>query len=151
MPISFSAGVDNQNFPDCVALGFTPVTTCTDLLRPGGYGRLPKYLERLEERMRGPECSLLALCDGRVARALPLAQDHKRIGEGDTGANTGGMGAYAPAPVPHDAADLVATFVQPILDHFAATGTPYVACGKCENSSVANVDVNGPLLPDRNS
>ena len=52
VPISFSAGVDGQNFPDCVALGFTPITTCTDLLRPGGYGRLPAYLSRLEERMR---------------------------------------------------------------------------------------------------
>ena len=80
----------------------------------------------LEERMTGPECTLLALCDGRTAVALPLAQDHKRIGEGDTGPNTGGMGAYAPAPVPYDAADLVATFVQPVLDHLAATGTPYV-------------------------
>ena len=76
--------------------------------------------------MHGPECSLLALCDGRIARPLPLAQDHKRIGEGDTGPNTGGMGAYAPAPVPYDADDLVATFVQPVLDHFAAAGTPYV-------------------------
>jgi putative selenate reductase len=52
VPISFSAGVDGQNFSDCVALGFTPITTCTDLLRPGGYGRLPAYLLRLEERMR---------------------------------------------------------------------------------------------------
>ena len=52
VPISFSAGVDARNFPDCVALGFTPITTCTDLLRPGGYGRLPAYLSRLEERMR---------------------------------------------------------------------------------------------------
>ncbi len=52
VPISFSAGVDSRNFADCVALGFTPITTCTDLLRPGGYGRLPAYLERLEERMR---------------------------------------------------------------------------------------------------
>jgi putative selenate reductase len=52
VPISFSAGVDNQNFADCAALGFTPITTCTDLLRPGGYGRLPRYLENLEERMR---------------------------------------------------------------------------------------------------
>jgi phosphoribosylamine--glycine ligase/phosphoribosylaminoimidazole synthetase len=80
----------------------------------------------LEERLSGPECSLLALCDGRHAVALPLAQDHKRIGEGDTGPNTGGMGAYAPAPVPHDPNDLVGTFVQPILDYFASAGTPYV-------------------------
>jgi putative selenate reductase len=52
VPISFSAGVDNQNFAECAALAFTPITTCTDLLRPGGYGRLPAYLLRLEERMR---------------------------------------------------------------------------------------------------
>ena len=80
----------------------------------------------LEERLTGPECSLLALCDGVRAVALPLAQDHKRLGEGDTGPNTGGMGAYAPAPVPYGADELVAQFVQPVLDHFAAAGTPYV-------------------------
>lgn len=80
----------------------------------------------LEERMVGAECSLLALCDGTTAIALPIAQDHKRIGEGDTGPNTGGMGAYAPAPIPHEPAELVATFVQPILDYFAQVGTPYV-------------------------
>jgi phosphoribosylamine--glycine ligase/phosphoribosylaminoimidazole synthetase len=80
----------------------------------------------LEERMTGPECSLLALCDGRRAVALPLAQDHKRIGEGDSGPNTGGMGAYAPAPFPFSGGELLATFVQPVLDHLAAAGTPYV-------------------------
>ena len=80
----------------------------------------------LEERIFGPECSLLALCDGTRSVALPLAQDHKRIGEGDTGPNTGGMGAYAPAPVPYDPADLLTTFVQPVVDHFAAAGTPYI-------------------------
>ncbi|MEM9515391.1 MAG: phosphoribosylamine--glycine ligase [Actinomycetota bacterium] len=80
----------------------------------------------LEERLRGPECSLLALCDGNSAVALPLAQDHKRIGEGDTGPNTGGMGAYAPAPVPYSADELLATFVQPVLDHLRDSGTPYV-------------------------
>ena len=80
----------------------------------------------LEERLSGAECSLLALCDGRTALALPLAQDHKRIGEGDTGPNTGGMGAYAPAPVGVEPATLVATFVQPVLDHLARSGTPYV-------------------------
>ena len=80
----------------------------------------------LEERLRGPECSLLALCDGTTAVALPLAQDHKRIGEGDVGPNTGGMGAYAPAPVPFTGQELTGKFVQPVLDHFAAAGTPYV-------------------------
>jgi len=53
LPVSFSAGVDSRNFADCVALGLCPITTCTDLLRPGGYGRLPAYLRNLEERMRG--------------------------------------------------------------------------------------------------
>jgi putative selenate reductase len=53
VPLSFSAGVDNRNFADCVALGLAPVTVCSDLLKPGGYSRLPKYLENLAERMRG--------------------------------------------------------------------------------------------------
>ncbi|MFZ8877212.1 MAG: phosphoribosylamine--glycine ligase, partial [Ilumatobacteraceae bacterium] len=80
----------------------------------------------LEERMSGPECSLLALCDGTTAVALPLAQDHKRIGEGDRGPNTGGMGAYAPAPIDIDVDHLVATFITPVLDDLRATGTPYI-------------------------
>ncbi len=49
--LSFSGGIDRHNFPDAVAAGFVPVTTCTDLLRPGGYARLPKYLRELEARM----------------------------------------------------------------------------------------------------
>ncbi len=80
----------------------------------------------LEERMSGPECSLLALCDGSTAVALPLAQDHKRIGEGDRGPNTGGMGAYAPAPLDVDVDELVATFITPVLDDLRSAGTPYV-------------------------
>jgi phosphoribosylamine--glycine ligase len=52
----------------------------------------------LEERTEGPEVSVFALCDGERLVLLPPAQDHKRIGEGDTGPNTGGMGAYAPPP-----------------------------------------------------
>jgi phosphoribosylamine--glycine ligase/phosphoribosylaminoimidazole synthetase len=80
----------------------------------------------LEERMYGPECSLIALCDGRVATPLPIAQDHKRIGEGDTGPNTGGMGAYAPAPVPYSAAELTARFIQPVVEYWADHGAPYV-------------------------
>jgi phosphoribosylamine---glycine ligase len=53
----------------------------------------------LEERIHGPEVSVFALTDGNTMVLLPPAQDHKRIGEGDTGPNTGGMGAYAPAPL----------------------------------------------------
>jgi putative selenate reductase len=51
-PISFAAGVDAQNFTDCVNIGLVPITTCTDLLRPGGYGRLPKYLYNLQASMK---------------------------------------------------------------------------------------------------
>jgi len=80
----------------------------------------------LEERLSGPECSLMALCDGTVARPLPLAQDHKRIAEGDAGANTGGMGAYAPAPVPYDPEELTATFIQPVIDFLMDEGAPYI-------------------------
>ena len=80
----------------------------------------------LEERLSGPECSLMALCDGTVARPLPVAQDHKRIGEGDTGANTGGMGAYAPAPIPYDPDELTATFIQPVIDFLLEEGAPYI-------------------------
>jgi phosphoribosylamine--glycine ligase/phosphoribosylaminoimidazole synthetase len=80
----------------------------------------------LEERLTGTECSLMALCDGSVAKPLPVAQDHKRIGEADTGPNTGGMGAYAPAPIPYDPNHLTATFVQPVLDHLASVGAPYI-------------------------
>ena len=80
----------------------------------------------LEERLDGPECSLLVLTDGTTALPLPMVQDHKRIGEGDIGLNTGGMGAFAPAVVPFAAEELTRTFVQPVIDHFRMLGTPYI-------------------------
>ncbi|MBD2778416.1 phosphoribosylamine--glycine ligase [Iningainema tapete] len=64
----------------------------------GQFGSAGKFVV-IEEFLTGQEVSVLALCDGITIRPLLPAQDHKRIGEGDTGENTGGMGAYAPAPI----------------------------------------------------
>ncbi len=104
-----------------VVVPVTPAETEAAIVELSAHGPIV-----VEERLHGPECSLMVLCSGRAAVPLPLAQDHKRIGEGDTGPNTGGMGAYAPAPVPYTAEELTARFVQPVLDHFDAAGTPYV-------------------------
>jgi len=81
----------------------------------------------VEERLRGPEASLIALADGRDALALPAARDHKRIGDGDRGPNTGGMGAYSPVPDLSDAlaADLVATVHRPVLAELARRGKAF--------------------------
>ncbi len=81
----------------------------------------------LEERTEGPEVSVFALCDGERLVLLPPAQDHKRIGEGDTGPNTGGMGAYAPAPL-LDADGLEAVrqqVLEPTLAALRARGIDY--------------------------
>ncbi len=81
----------------------------------------------VEERLRGREASLIALCDGRDAIALPLARDHKRLLDGDLGPNTGGMGAYSPLPdLPDGSADgLLAAFHRPILAELARRGSPF--------------------------
>lgn len=81
----------------------------------------------IEEFMEGEEASVFVLTDGKGAVYLPAAQDHKRVGEGDTGSNTGGMGAYAPAPVITDAllARIKTEIAEPVLNGMAAEGTPY--------------------------
>ncbi|HEY3392855.1 MAG TPA: 4Fe-4S dicluster domain-containing protein [Lacipirellulaceae bacterium] len=70
-PISFSAGVDRKNFANMVACGFVPVTTCTDLLKTGGYGRLPPYLHDLEQQMARARARTVAdfILDARGQRA----------------------------------------------------------------------------------
>ena len=81
----------------------------------------------IEEFMEGEEASLFALVDGPNAVAFASAQDHKRVGEGDTGPNTGGMGAYSPAPVLTAALEARAMdeIILPTARAMAAAGTPY--------------------------
>lgn len=82
----------------------------------------------VEERLAGPEVSVLAFCDGESVRLMPAAQDHKRLLDDDLGPNTGGMGAYAPAPLATpELLDLVEREVLlPALSGLAARGAPYV-------------------------
>ncbi|MCT4685109.1 MAG: phosphoribosylamine--glycine ligase, partial [Roseicyclus sp.] len=81
----------------------------------------------IEEFMTGEEASFFILSDGKRVLPIGTAQDHKRIGEGDTGPNTGGMGAYSPAPVLTDevAARALAEIVEPTVAEMARRGTPY--------------------------
>jgi len=81
----------------------------------------------VEDCLEGEEASFFALCDGETALALATAQDHKRVGDGDTGPNTGGMGAYSPAPV-MDATlcrQTMERIITPTLKAMAAEGRPY--------------------------
>ena len=81
----------------------------------------------IEEGMAGPELSLLAVCDGHRAVALAPAQDFKRVGDGDTGPNTGGMGAYSPVPGVDEALvdDVMTRFVAPTLAELRRRGIDY--------------------------
>ena len=81
----------------------------------------------IEECLEGEEVSLFALCDGTHALPLGAAQDHKRVGDGDTGPNTGGMGAYSPPPAltPALEHDAMARIIRPALAEMARRGTPF--------------------------
>ena len=92
----------------------------------GAFGRAGAELV-IEEVLEGEEASFFALCDGTHALALAAAQDHKRVGDGDTGPNTGGMGAYSPAPVV-DAAmaeRIMAEIIRPTVAGMKAEGRPF--------------------------
>lgn len=95
-------------------------TAITDLLTPG-------TSLVLEEFLQGEELSFFALCDGTHAVSIAAAQDHKRIGEGDTGPNTGGMGAYCTdALLPDSLRDqLLREVAQPTVDGMRAEGAPF--------------------------
>ena len=81
----------------------------------------------VEERLNGREASVIAVCDGQRAVALPVARDHKRLCDGDQGPNTGGMGAYSPLPDLDDAAVevVIDTVHRPILAGMSRRGTPF--------------------------
>jgi phosphoribosylamine---glycine ligase len=92
-----------------------------------GASELGEYVV-IEELLEGPELSVFALSDGRHALPLAAARDHKRVGDGDTGPNTGGMGAFTPVP-PFDRRDieeLVEQVHRPVLVELARRGTPFI-------------------------
>ena len=98
-----------------------------DFMFEGGFGASGHAIV-VEEFMEGEEASFFALSDGVNVIALAGAQDHKRVGDGDTGPNTGGMGAYSPAPVLPASLEQVAMdrFIKPTVAAMAARGMPYM-------------------------
>lgn len=102
------------------------LATARAMLEEGRFGAAGSTLV-VEERMRGPELSVFALCDGEGAWILGSARDHKRVGEGDSGPNTGGMGALAPSPLgtPENLAWVRREILDPVLAGMRAEGRPY--------------------------
>jgi phosphoribosylamine--glycine ligase len=98
-----------------------------DFMFEGGFGESGHAIV-IEEFMEGEEASFFALSDGTNVIPLAGAQDHKRVGDGDTGPNTGGMGAYSPAPVLTPALEQMAMeqFIKPTVAAMKAKGMPYL-------------------------
>ncbi len=84
----------------------------------------------IEECLEGDEISILSLSDGKTILSLPPAQDHKRIGDGDTGPNTGGMGTYAPTPIATKPLldEIERTVLQPSIDGMSKEGFAFCGC-----------------------
>ena len=133
------AHVRNQNFPvvikaDGLAAGkgvviaenLSDAEAAIDMMFGGGLGQAGSEV-LIEERLVGEEVSFFALCDGETAIPLASAQDHKRVGDGETGPNTGGMGAYSPANVmtPQMQARTMDEIIVPTLRAMKAMGAPY--------------------------
>ncbi len=113
-----------------VALTQAEAIEAVDAMYAGAFGDDGVVIEGF---LSGQEASVFAVCDGTDFVTLAPAQDHKRIGDGDTGKNTGGMGAYAPAPiVTSDVLDKIHTqVVRPVLDGMASEGMPFIGCLFC--------------------
>ncbi len=97
-----------------------------DMIFGGAFGAAGAEVV-IEDFLEGEEASFFALCDGERAIAFASAQDHKRVGEGDVGPNTGGMGAYSPAPIMSDemSARVMNEIVAPTMAGMKARGAPY--------------------------
>src|SRR5271170_7109675 len=109
-----------------VAQTLAEAEDAVDMMFGGGLGEAFGEVV-IEEFLEGEEASFFALCDGNTALPLTSAQDHKRAFDGDQGPNTGGMGAYSPAPIVDAAlaARVMAEIVEPTLRAMRAMGTPY--------------------------
>jgi len=109
-----------------VAMSEPEALDAIDDMFGGAYGAAGAQVV-IEEFMDGEEASFFVLCNGLEALPIGTAQDHKRVGEGDTGPNTGGMGAYSPAPVLSDAVAkrTMDQIVRPTLAEMVKRGTPY--------------------------
>ncbi len=107
-----------------VAMNLADAHAAIDLMQPPGSQGARVVIE---EFMAGEEASFIVLCDGQHVLPLATSQDHKRIGDGDTGPNTGGMGAYSPAPVvtPNVHARVMQEIINPTLAGMARDGVPY--------------------------
>lgn len=100
-----------------------------EILESGAFGTAGRQVV-IEEYLEGEEASVFAVCDGERYVLLPAAQDHKRILDGDKGKNTGGMGAYAPAPIMTQALirEAEEKVIRPTLAGMKAEGSPYRGC-----------------------
>ena len=109
-----------------VAASVSEAEAAIDMMFGGGLGEAGAEVV-VEEFLQGEEASFFALCDGETAIALASAQDHKRVFDGDQGPNTGGMGAYSPAPVmtPAMSRRVMDEIVLPTVAAMEAMGTPY--------------------------
>ncbi len=109
-----------------VAQSIAEAEAAVDMMFGGGLGAAGVEVV-VEEFLDGEEASFFALCDGETALPLTTAQDHKRVFDGDKGPNTGGMGAYSPAPNIDDAmsARVMKEIIQPTLRAMKAMGAPY--------------------------
>ena len=109
-----------------VATTVAEAEAAIDMIFGGAFGAAGAEVV-VEDFLEGEEASFFALCDGNSALAFASAQDHKRVGDGDTGPNTGGMGAYSPAPVMSEAmsARVMREIIAPTMAGMKARGIPF--------------------------